>query len=74
MLSDWRIYALGSAIFAGLTAVLAKVGVSGLPSNTATLIRTIVIIMFLIALVALRGEWVVMSYNTCKSNLEKIMV
>lgn len=58
MLSDWRIYALGSAIFAGLTAVLAKVGVSGLPSNTATLIRTIVIIMFLVVLVALRGEWV----------------
>ena len=58
MLSDWRIYALGSAIFAGLTAVLAKVGVSGLPSNTATLIRTIVIIMFLVVLVSLRGEWV----------------
>ena len=58
MLSDWRIYALGSAVFAGLTAVLAKVGVSGLPSNTATLIRTIVIIMFLVVLVSLRGEWV----------------
>jgi len=58
VLSDWRIYALGSAVFAGLTAVLAKVGVSGLPSNTATLIRTIVIIMFLVVLVSLRGEWV----------------
>ena len=58
MLNDWRIYALGSAIFAGLTAVLAKVGVSGLPSNTATLIRTIVIIMFLVVLVSLRREWV----------------
>jgi len=58
MLSDWRIYALGSAIFAGLTAVLAKVGVAGLPSNAATLIRTVVIIVFLIALVILRGEWV----------------
>jgi bacterial/archaeal transporter family protein len=58
MSSDWRIYALGSAVFAGLTAVFAKVGVSGLPSNTATLIRTIVIIMFLAALVSLRGEWI----------------
>jgi len=58
MLNDWRIYALGSAIFAGLTAVLAKVGVSGLPSNTATLIRTVVIIVFLAVLVSLRGEWV----------------
>jgi len=58
MLSNWQIYALGSAVFAGLTAVLAKVGVAGLPSNTATLIRTIVIIMFLIALVIIRREWV----------------
>ena len=58
MLSDWRIYALGSAVFAGLTAVLAKVGVAGLPSNAATLIRTVVIFMFLIALVLIRGEWV----------------
>ena len=58
MLSDWQMYALGSAVFAGLTAVFAKVGVMGLPSNTATLIRTIVIILFLIVLVALRREWV----------------
>jgi len=58
MVSDWRIYALGSAIFAGLTAVLAKVGVAGLPSNAATLIRTVVIFIFLIVLVAFRGEWV----------------
>jgi len=58
MLSDWRIYALGSAVFAGLTAVLAKVGVAGLPSNAATLIRTVVIFVFLIALVLIRSEWV----------------
>ena len=58
MLSDWQIYALASAVFAGLTAVLAKVGVVGLPSNTATLIRTVVIIMFLIGLVVVRREWV----------------
>ena len=58
MLNNWQIYALGSAVFAGLTAVLAKVGVVGLPSNTATLIRTIVIMMFLIPLVIIRREWV----------------
>jgi bacterial/archaeal transporter family protein len=58
MLTDWRVYALGSAVFAGLTAVLAKVGVAGLPSNAATLIRTAVIIIFLIVLVAIRREWV----------------
>jgi len=58
MLSDWQVYAAGSAIFAGLTAVFAKAGVVGLPSNTATLIRTLVIIMFLSVLVAIRREWV----------------
>ena len=58
MLNNWQIYALGSAVFAGLTAVLAKVGVVGLPSNTATLIRTIVIMMFLIPLIIIRREWI----------------
>ena len=58
MLNNWLIYALGSAVFAGLTVVLAKVGVVGLLSNTATLIRTIVIMMFLIPLVMIRREWV----------------
>lgn len=54
---DWKLFALGSAFFAGLTAVLAKVGVKDIPSNLATLIRTIVIILFLSALVAARREW-----------------
>ena len=58
MLSNWLIYALGSAVFAGLTAVFAKVGVVGLPSNAATLIRTIVIMFFLIPLVIIRREWI----------------
>ena len=58
MLNDWQMYAVGSAVFAGLTAVLAKVGVSGLSSNLATLIRTIVIMIFLMALVLMRREWV----------------
>ena len=58
MLNNWLLYALGSAVFAGLTVVLAKVGVVGLLSNTATLIRTIVIMMFLIPLVMIRREWV----------------
>jgi len=58
MLNHWLIYALGSAVFAGLTAVFTKVGVIGMPSNTATLIRTVIILMFLIALVAIRREWI----------------
>jgi transporter family protein len=54
---DWKIFAVGSAVFAGMTAVLAKVGVKNINSNLATLIRTVVIILFLGILVAIRKEW-----------------
>ncbi len=43
---NWFIWALFSAFFAGLTAVLAKIGVAGLDSNLATAIRTTVILVF----------------------------
>jgi transporter family protein len=42
----WLTWALLSAIFAGVTAVLAKVGVQGVDSNLATAIRTLVIVAF----------------------------
>jgi len=42
----WLIWALLSAMFAGLTAVLAKVGVSTINSNLATAIRTTIILVF----------------------------
>lgn len=54
---DWKLFALGSAFFAGLTAVLAKVGVKDIPSNLATFIRTVVIIVFICLLLSFRGEW-----------------
>jgi transporter family protein len=50
-------YALGSAFFAGLTAIFGKVGVSGIPSNLATFLRTWVVLAFAGAIVAARGEW-----------------
>jgi transporter family protein len=43
---QWFFWAIGSAFFGGLTALLAKVGVSGLNSNVATAIRTSVILVF----------------------------
>jgi uncharacterized membrane protein len=43
---SWLLYALISAAAAALTAILAKVGVEGVPSNLATAIRTIVITGF----------------------------
>ncbi len=54
---DWKLFAIGSAFFAGLTAVLAKVGVANVSATLATFIRTIVIIAFLGAMVAVRREW-----------------
>jgi transporter family protein len=43
---NWVHWALLSAIFAGVTAVLAKVGVRDIDSNLATAIRTVVILIF----------------------------
>jgi transporter family protein len=56
-MNDWKIFALGSAAFAGLTAVLAKVGVRNISAGPATFIRTVVIVLFLGTLVSLRQEW-----------------
>ena len=46
----WQIWALGSAVFAAATALLAKVGVTGIDSNLATAIRTTVVLVFTWAL------------------------
>ncbi len=43
---NWIHWSLLSAFFAGLTAILAKVGVAGVDSNLATAIRTTVILVF----------------------------
>ena len=53
----WTTLAFLSALFAGLTAVLAKVGIENVPSNLATLIRTVVIVFFASGIVVARGEW-----------------
>ena len=51
---SWFYWALLSALFAGLTAVLAKVGVKDVDANVATAIRTVVILLFAWA-IALAG-------------------
>jgi transporter family protein len=43
---QWLTWALLSALFAGLTAIFAKIGVTGINSNLATAIRTSVILLF----------------------------
>ena len=55
LMPTWAFWALGSAFFAGLTAILAKVGVTDLDSNLATAIRTAVILVVSWAIVAGTG-------------------
>ncbi|OWT59089.1 EamA family transporter [Candidimonas nitroreducens] len=55
--SSWVVYALGSALFAALTAVFGKLGVMGLNSNLATFIRTLVILAVIAGILSLRHEW-----------------
>src|SRR5580704_8727767 len=56
---EWLFWALLSALFAGATAVLAKVGVQDIDSNLATAIRTTVILAFawIIALITQAQDW-----------------
>ena len=41
----WWAYAVGSAVFAALTSILAKIGIENVNSNLATAIRTIVVLI-----------------------------
>ncbi len=43
---NWFVWALLSAFFAGITAILAKVGIEGINSHLATAIRTVVVLVF----------------------------
>ncbi len=52
----WWIFALLAAFFASLTAIFAKIGVTGVNSDLATAIRTVVIILLAWAIVIFRGE------------------
>ena len=53
----WLAYACGSAFFAGITAILAKVGIKKIDSNLATAIRTIVVLIFAWIMVRLTGSY-----------------
>jgi transporter family protein len=54
---DWFIWALLSAVFAALTAIFAKVGLGGIDSDFATLVRTAVIMALLTVFVVAAGKW-----------------
>ena len=51
----WLLFAVGSAVFAALTSILAKVGIDGVNSNLATAIRTVVVLVMAWGIVILTG-------------------
>ncbi len=53
----WILYAFSAAIFAGLTAILAKIGIKNIDSNLATAIRTIIILIFSWLMVFIVGSF-----------------
>lgn len=54
---SWQGFALASAVFAAMTALLGKVGVAHMNSNLATLIRTVVILLVTALIITARAEW-----------------
>lgn len=52
----WLVFALGAAVFAAFTSVLAKIGIEGVESNLATAIRTCVVLVMAWAIVAAKGK------------------
>ena len=59
----WFVFALGSAVFAALTSILAKVGIEGVNSNLATAIRTVVVVVM---------AWVMVFLTNAQGGLPEI--
>lgn len=57
MLASWTFWAILSAIFAALTAIFAKVGVTGINSDFATLLRTVVVLVSLALILFATGQY-----------------
>jgi bacterial/archaeal transporter family protein len=55
--SSWQVWAVLSAVFAALTAIFAKVGVEGINSDLATLIRTMVVLISLSLILFATGQF-----------------
>lgn len=63
VLTMWFLYALGSAVFAALTSILAKIGIEGVNSTLATALRTVVV---------LGMSWVMVFVSGAQSGLPDI--
>jgi bacterial/archaeal transporter family protein len=66
---SWQSWALLSAVFAALTAIFAKVGVSALPPDYATFVRTVIVIAMLGTIVTVTGQWQPLSALSARSGL-----
>jgi transporter family protein len=55
--TGWFYWAILSAVFAALTAIFAKIGIQGVDSDLATLIRTMIIFLVLFAFIIFTGKW-----------------
>lgn len=73
MSNEWFYWASISAVFAALTAIFAKVGLQNMNSDFATFIRTIVIIIALIAFLTYTGKWQPVQHITGKNWLFLIL-
>ena len=52
----WMLYAVLSAVFAALTSVLSKLGITGVESNLGTALRTIVVLVMALVIVCVKGK------------------
>lgn len=57
-MEKWLVYALLSAVSAAMVSIFGKVGLQGVDSNVATTVRSIVMAIFLIGVVAMQGNLV----------------
>lgn len=55
--NSWFFWATLSAVFAAMTAIFAKIGIQGVDSDLATLVRTAIIMVVLSAFVGYAGKW-----------------
>ena len=55
--TNWFYFAVLSAVFAALTAIFAKIGIKGVDSDLATLVRTVIILVVLSCFIWFAGKW-----------------
>ena len=68
-MASWQIWALMSALFAALTAILAKVGVESVSADAATFVRTAVILVALAAVLAVTRQFGALAAASARSYL-----